>query len=281
MTPSLRLQFILGLKEPRRGRAWHLGHFAQAAALAAVVCHSLSCRVGSCGFISGNRQLSAVPMAPLVVQGRRIARVTERRASVGEAVDEALRGDSFPPPDWLRLSTIADEEAAQRVGRAVLKISEGLRLEQKPVLRLQHDSSEAALALALWAPPRSMLLVSSMMGEALGDDPQILVENLNLDGEDGEGGEPQFFLGEVTGLALPDLTTLAREFLEKRLVAMVELDEVNTKAALHTTAAGKARVEGYLDGIDAAPILTWAAVGGNSEYLRWIATEVNSEGAAQ
>lgn len=191
-----------------------------------------------------------------------------RHASVGEAVDDALRSGSFPPPDWLRLSTVAmSEDAAQRVGRAVLAISEGLRLEQKKVERLRRDDSMAAQALALWVPPRSMLLVSSMIGEALGDEPMILVENLDLD------GEAEFFLGDLSG-PHEELRCVATEMLKKRFVAVVDLDD-DGRAAIHTTASGKAMVESLISstGISAS----WSAVGGNSEYLSWIAGEVSGD----
>ena len=214
-----------------------------------------------------------------VSQERRV--LTEQHASVGEAVDEALRGGAFPPPDWLRLSTIAKEEAAQRVAKAVFAISEGLRLEQKPILHLRQGASEAAQALALWVPPRSMLLVSSMMGEALGDEPMILVENLDLEGEETGDSESdaapqtaQFYRGSITGLPLSDLTSLAQEALKKRFVATVELDEANEEAVVHTTASGKVLLETWMsrEAMDAST--TWAAVGGNSEYLGWVASEV-------
>lgn len=191
-----------------------------------------------------------------------------RQASVGEAVDDALRSGSFPPPDWLRLSTVAvSEDAAQRVGRAVLAISEGLRLEQKKVERLRRDDSMAAQALALWVPPRSMLLVSSMIGEALGDEPMILVENLDLD------GEAEFFLGELSG-PHEELRSVAAEMLKKRFVAVVDLDD-DGRAAIHTTASGKAMVESLISSTSISA--SWSAVGGNSEYLNWIAGEVSNE----
>ena len=191
-----------------------------------------------------------------------------RHASVGEAVDDALRSGSFPPPDWLRLSTVAvSEDAAQRVGRAVLAISEGLRLEQKKVERLRRDDSMAAQALALWVPPRSMLLVSSMIGEALGDEPMILVENLDLD------GEAEFFLGDLSG-PHEELRSVATEMLKKRFVAVVDLDD-DGRAAIHTTASGKAMVESLLSTTSISA--SWSAVGGNSEYLSWIAGEVAND----
>ena len=189
-------------------------------------------------------------------------------ASVGEAVEEALRGSTFPPPDWLRLSTVASEDAAQRVSRAVLAISEGLRLEETPVERLRRDTTQSLVNLALWVPPRSMLLVSSMIGEAVGDEPMILVENLDLD------GEAEFFLGELTGPA-EELRSLATKMLEKRCVAVVDLGEAGT-ATIHTTASGKASVESLIS--TASSISTsWSAVGGNSEYLTWIASEVSND----
>eukprot|EP00438_Fugacium_kawagutii_P021577 Skav212161 [mRNA] locus=scaffold754:230334:231152:+ [translate_table: standard] len=197
-------------------------------------------------------------------------RLCLRFASVGEAVDEALRSSTFPPPDWLRLSTVATSDAAaQRVGRAVFAISEGLRLEQKPVERLRNGSTASVQSLALWVPPRSMLLVSSMIGEALGDEPMILVENLDLDEDD----EAEFFLGELTGPS-KELRSLATEMLEKRYAAVVDLDEDGT-AAIHTTSSGKALVESLISSSTTAKVSSsWSAVGGNSEYLSWIASQV-------
>ncbi|CAJ1404567.1 unnamed protein product [Effrenium voratum] len=120
-------------------------------------------------------------------------------ASINTAVEEA-QASSFPPPDWLRVSTTVPEDGVASVSQAVLAISEGLQLERYAVLRLTADTADAdsqaaaAARLALWVPPKSLLLVSSMIGEAQ-EDPMILVEGLD------EDGEAEFFKGE---LALAD-----------------------------------------------------------------------------
>lgn len=192
--------------------------------------------------------------------------VGPRRASVGEAVEEAKR--TGIPADWLRILTVADSSASGRVAQAVIAISEGLQLEATPVVRLREVEGELesieAETLALRVPPRSMLLVSSMMGEALGDEPMILVENLDME------GDAAFFRGELTG---EELAALAKDLLQKRLVALVELDEAGGRAAVHTTAAGKQPVEELLPSGSTA---VWTPVGGNSEYLSWIAKKVTT-----
>ena len=200
--------------------------------------------------------------------------LTARPASVGEAVDEALRGSSFPPADWLRLSTIADtEEKAQGVRRAVLAISEGLQLEDRRVERMNHGISGEievvkAHVLALWVPPRSMLLVSSMIGEALGEGAPILVENLDLE-EDSEASA-EFFLGKMDGHP-EDLRSLGLQLLEQRWVAEVHFEGIGS-LTLQTTAKGMAKVEEAIKTREFE--VKWSAVGGNAEALEWIAKEV-------
>lgn len=200
--------------------------------------------------------------------------LTARPASVGEAVDEALRGSSFPPADWLRLSTIADtEEKAQGVRRAVLAISEGLQLEDRRVERMNHGISGEievvkAHVLALWVPPRSMLLVSSMIGEALGEGAPILVENLDLE-EDSEASA-EFFLGKMDGQP-EDLRSLGLQLLEQRWVAEVHYEGIGS-LTLQTTAKGMAKVEEAIKTREFE--VKWNAVGGNAEALEWIAKEV-------
>ena len=193
--------------------------------------------------------------------------VGPRRASVGEAVEEARR--TGIPADWLRILTVADASASGQVAQAVMAISEGLQLEATPVMRLRKVEGELesmeAETLALQVPPKSMVLVCSMMGEALGDEPMILVENLDM-----EEGDAAFFRGELTG---EDLPALATDLLQKGLVALVELDEEGGRAAVHTTGAGKQVVEELLPkGLSAV----WTPVGGNSEYLSWIEKEVTT-----
>ncbi len=215
-----------------------------------------------------------------ITSSRRHGFRTARPASVGEAVDEALRGTNFPPPDWLRLSAMADtEEKAQGVRRAVLAISEGLQVEECNVERMKHGiSGEIEVVkvqvLGLWVPPRSMLLVSSMIGEALGPGAPILVENLEDDSEDDSGSaSAEFFLGKVEGGGSPeDLRTLGLQLLEQRWVAEVHVEDTVPSLTLQTTAKGMVKVE---EAVKTGEIhVKWSAVGGNAEALEWIAKEV-------
>ena len=202
---------------------------------------------------------------------------TARPASVGEAVDEAL--------DWLRLSTMADtEEKAQGVRRAVLAISEGLQLEECNVERMKHGPISGEIevvkvqVLGLWVPPRSMLLVSSMIGEALGPGAPILVENLEDDSEDDSGSaSAEFFLGKVEGGGghPEDLRTLGLQLLEQRWVAEVHVEDTGSPSlTLQTTAKGMAKVEEAVKTGEIQVTVKWSAVGGNAEALEWIAKEV-------
>ncbi|CAE6941655.1 adck1 [Symbiodinium natans] len=202
------------------------------------------------------------------------ARRTARPANLADAVAEAnaaaeIDAREWPPKGWLRLSTtVSSEEGKQKVIRAIMAISEGLRLEESPVRWLRRGTGAEATRLALWVPPRSMLLVSSMMGEALEDEmPMILVEGLDVD------GDAQFFRGALTGATSEELTSTTERLLEARLCAAVEVEEAAGTAVLHTTAAGRKGVEAWLKEEGGSLSIDWTALGGNSEYLSWVEAE--------
>eukprot|EP00931_Biecheleriopsis_adriatica_P074629 TRINITY_DN48644_c0_g1_i1.p1 TRINITY_DN48644_c0_g1~~TRINITY_DN48644_c0_g1_i1.p1 ORF type:complete len:308 (+),score=67.63 TRINITY_DN48644_c0_g1_i1:36-926(+) len=194
------------------------------------------------------------------------------KASVGEATAAAAQLSSFPPPDWIHISTtVESEEAAQKVACAISEVSEGLRPESREVRRLRRGADEAAWALSVWVPPKAMLLVTSMIGEALEacsqEQPMVLAEGLDFD------GDPEFFRCEVAAPKHLDFTSL----LEEGLAAAVELDEAAASASLHTTAAKRSILEAWLTAHDAdASTVHWNALGGNAEYLNWVTAETAS-----
>lgn len=220
----------------------------------------------------GISQLGFVPRAwrAAGLPARRVARSANLEDAIAEAkAAEAADAKQWPPKDWLRISTtVASEEGKQKVVRAILAISEGLRLEEFPVRWLRRSSGEDAARLALWVPPRSLVLVSSMMGEALVEEiPMILVEGLDVD------GDAEFFRGALSGTSVEELTRVAEELLAAQLCAAVEVEEDSASAVLHTTASGRSGVEAWLKANGSDLSIDWTPLGGNSEYLSWVAAE--------
>jgi len=227
--------------------------------------------------------------------------------SLENALEEAkATGESGPPPDWVRLvAGVGSEEAAAAVMREVGNVSEGLQ-PLCTALRSWHRSTGSGAATAgggeavavsrAWTvsvsvPPRAMVLVSSMIGEALyevepeGDGglgappPMLLAENL----EDGQALEDATYLcGAVPKEALPaaGVEDLARGCVEAGLAARSYFDDVAGTITLQTTGACRVRLQGWLQdrGVDVATV-AWTPVGGSGEYLQWLAAAVEGDAA--
>eukprot|EP00933_Yihiella_yeosuensis_P026523 TRINITY_DN20598_c0_g1_i4.p1 TRINITY_DN20598_c0_g1~~TRINITY_DN20598_c0_g1_i4.p1 ORF type:complete len:260 (+),score=45.88 TRINITY_DN20598_c0_g1_i4:151-930(+) len=210
-----------------------------------------------------------------------------RHASVGEAVAEATNsGKTFPPPDWVRIATTtmkmdSSSSACAEVAKAVMAVSQGLQIEQQEVCVFRRHGDDVAEgvgeSLSVWVPPKAMLLVSSMIGEALFDSeielPMVLAEGLEVDGSD-----PLFFRCELSPKLVTDtqdLVKVIRDVVDQKFAAFAELNKDTGIASIHTTAVGRRFLESWLPsrGCDSGSV-EWIALGGNSEYLEWISSEV-------
>mmetsp|Transcript_5964 Transcript_5964/g.11177 ORF Transcript_5964/g.11177 Transcript_5964/m.11177 type:complete len:322 (+) Transcript_5964:65-1030(+) len=196
------------------------------------------------------------------------------RRNVGEATETAARSSApFPPPDWVRIATTVQSlQARDRVVLAVANVSEGLKLEQHCVHigRCDQPDPYEAWSMSVWVPPNSMLLVSSVIGEALMFEPpveampMVLAEGLDFESDAG------FFRAEIVGFQALDIAIQA---LERKFAAMAEIDGVNGRASLYTTAAGRLALEPLFSGLPVS--VTWHPLGGNEEYLYWVASQIS------
>jgi len=188
------------------------------------------------------------------------------------------------------ITAVECTDDADQVARAVAEVSENLIVRRVLVQSVQRAEGGVTVGkewiLSVWVPPKAMLLVSSMIGEALSsvatDRPlMLLAEGLEFD------GEPDYVCGDVgpEGVIAANLgeassetsaralfADVARKVVEQRLAASAQLDKAAIRVSFRTTAAGRRALEQWLPlrGINAT-VVTWTPFGGSAEYLQWIA----------
>eukprot|EP00929_Paragymnodinium_shiwhaense_P103336 TRINITY_DN66774_c0_g1_i1.p1 TRINITY_DN66774_c0_g1~~TRINITY_DN66774_c0_g1_i1.p1 ORF type:complete len:274 (+),score=63.76 TRINITY_DN66774_c0_g1_i1:51-872(+) len=213
----------------------------------------------------------------LQAQDARVASRVPRPASLGQALEEA---PPERPKDWIRLSTAAtSESAADRIVQAIGTVSQGLAVELDEVKGFRSGQQQAdghrEWTIAVWVPPKAMLLVSSMMGEAQDDAeiPMVLVEG--LEGLDGDTDDAVYVRGILTNPSAETLEGVARDAVAKRYVGHAHVGTASdgAKLWLETTATGRSEMDSWLASQGLGDI-DWAALGGNQEYLETIAANV-------
>jgi len=201
----------------------------------------------------------------------------------GEPGPQGAPGE--PPPHWIRLVTAVDcVEDADQVAAAVGEVSENLPVGRARVRSFQRRGGEVGEAeewlLSVSVPPKATLLVSSMIGEALAalstsKMPMVLAEGLDFE------GEPDYYSCEVDITSVLDqseLTDVLAEVVEQRLAACAQVDAAGSRLLFRTTAAGRRALEQWLPsrGVSASSV-AWTPVGGNAEYLQWVAQETTRD----
>jgi len=219
-----------------------------------------------------------------LLPSRRLLRQASLHALPAEVYAEAASGI---PPDWLRLVVAVDSDAAAKeVTQAVADVSESLAVKQTEVLSFKNrhgslDESKEWI-LSVWCPPKAMMLISSMIGETFYrcavETPMLLAEGLEF------SGEPDFLSAEMGATAadagidgkrlLAMLTDLGHEVVLQHLAACAHLDEETPLLSLRTTASGRRALQRWLplQGIDVLAV-RWTPVGGDGDYLSWVASQ--------
>lgn len=193
------------------------------------------------------------------------------------------------PPDWIRLVVgVGTVEASEDVKRAVAEVSESLIVDRAEVRSFKNQGGRVQEAqewiLSVWVPPKSMLLISSMIGEVLFqiqcdtamEAPMLLCEGLEF------SGEPDFLSVELGASAVDPgeravgelLAELGQGAVNQRFAACAHLDGGTSSLSLRTSAAGRRGLERWLpsQGVDISAV-AWTPVGGDGGYLGWVSEQ--------
>jgi len=208
---------------------------------------------------------------------RGLTRRLAETASDSPAQPAAKKG---PPPHWVHLHTAADSaELAQNLSAAIAKVSAELPVRKAQVTSFRRDGEAVEQVdswnLSVWIPPKTLLLVSSLIAEAHPDvDAPLFAENI----EDGvEAGDAAYILASFSNGDLEALSVLAHEVVRKKFAPSVELDVNGGKLQFVTTAAGKQALEAWLPGANyVIEDFSWSPIGGSPDYFERVQSDVVS-----